>query len=175
MPRRWQALNSHCSVLPLVSPKNLSKAGTIEPCLFVGWKPVSKCMCVRQRENCLWLMSGGSDSRTVFCTQKSPFCLSPSRTRHWETTLREGLRLQHFPRLSEYIDFATTFCSGSFLSKENKTKMVFRKKHVLSLQVGTHPFHFLHPLPFSRSSVEPHGHVLLGWQEKICVSENMQH
>lgn len=41
--------------------KNLRKARTIEPCLFMGWKPVSKSKCVRQRENCQGLVSNVND------------------------------------------------------------------------------------------------------------------
>lgn len=141
--------------------KNLRNARTIEPCLFMGWKPVPKATCVRQRENCPWLISSvndrGSSVLLKTVTDNRPFGLSSSRARHPETIVRERLRLQHFPKLSEYTDFATAFCIKRWVKsipiKRKQNQDGFEKNHVLSLHVGIHAFYFLQPIPFSGSGV----------------------
>lgn len=148
-----------CASTRFPKAKNLRKARTIETCLFMGWKPVSKYVCVRQRENCPWLISGvngrGSSVLLQTVTDNRPFGLSSSRARHWETIVRERLRLQHFPKLSEYTDFATAF----YIKRWAKSIPIKRKQNqdgfekiTFSLCMLAHAL-LISSIPFSGSSV----------------------
>ena len=103
--------------------------------LFLAWKPLSECVCETQRGNGPWPISGVHDrANTVLLqavTDHRRFGLSPCGARHWETTVRDGLRRQHFPKLSEYTDFAAAFCIKrwvkSFPSKRKQNQDGFEK------------------------------------------------
>lgn len=120
-------------------PHSRGKLGLREAGALMEWMAYIQ-VCVWERGRAAHVSGRRNNDLLQAVTDSKLLSLSPSRARHWEAIVRERRRLQHFPRLSEYTDFASVLhalkCeSNASLSKESKTQMLLRKSF---LSAGWH-------------------------------------